>query len=166
MSVALWLPVRSASFAPIAWVKRIANASLETGPVQADLSGATATGCASVYVPSASRADETDSAASPAVEVTEALVDAVQAFATPAVNAPNEAGGPSVSESVAGTVPLTVGGCSGGATWTTNDALLVRPARSVAEHITEVGPIGNTDPDGFEHDRSSGSPNASTPCAS
>ena len=48
---------------------------------------------------------ETDNAASPAVEITLAVVDAVYSFATPGVNAPNVAGVPSVSASVAGTVP-------------------------------------------------------------
>src|SRR3954466_10527341 len=39
--------------------------------------------------------------------MTLAVVLAVYSFATPGVNAPNEAGPPSVSESVAGTVPPT-----------------------------------------------------------
>src|SRR3954471_3570215 len=47
----------------------------------------------------------TDSAASPAVEMTFAVVVAVYSFATPGVNEPSEAAGPSVSASVAGTVP-------------------------------------------------------------
>src|SRR5262249_5170177 len=50
----------------------------------------------------------TDSAASPAVEITSADVDAVYVFATPGVNAPKLAGAPRVSESVAGVVPPTV----------------------------------------------------------
>jgi hypothetical protein len=49
----------------------------------------------------------TVSAASPAVEMTFAVVDAVYVLATPGVNAPNAAGAPSVSASVAGTVPPT-----------------------------------------------------------
>ena len=48
---------------------------------------------------------ETLSVASPALEITFAVVEAVYSRSTPAVNAPNVAGGPSVSESVAGTVP-------------------------------------------------------------
>ena len=54
------------------------------------------------------------SSASPAVETTFAVVDAEYSRATPGVNAPNCAGGPSVSESVAGTVPPTPPG-----TWVT-----------------------------------------------
>ena len=45
--------------------------------------------------------------ASPAVETTVACDEAAYVFATPGVNAPNVAGAPSVSESVAGTVPPT-----------------------------------------------------------
>src|SRR5689334_9639606 len=45
------------------------------------------------------------SAASPAVEMTLAVVPAVYVLPRPGVNAPNEAGVPSESESVAGTVP-------------------------------------------------------------
>src|SRR3954454_13611951 len=51
---------------------------------------------------------ETVSAASPAVEMTLAGVDAVYSCPTPGVNAPNEAAGPSVSDRVAGTEPPTV----------------------------------------------------------
>ena len=47
----------------------------------------------------------TVSVASPAVEMTFAVVDAVYSFATPGVNAPKLAGAPIVSASVAGTVP-------------------------------------------------------------
>ena len=46
----------------------------------------------------------TDSVASPAVEMTLAVVEAVYSRATPGVNAPNVAGAPIVSDSVAGTV--------------------------------------------------------------
>ena len=42
------------------------------------------------------------------MEITVAVVDAVYSFATPGVNAPNAAGAPSVSASVAGTVPPAV----------------------------------------------------------
>ena len=48
------------------------------------------------------------SAASPAVETTVAVVDAVYSRATPGVKAPKDAGAPSVSASVAGTEPPTV----------------------------------------------------------
>jgi hypothetical protein len=53
----------------------------------------------------------TDSVASPALEITLAVVEAVYSRATPGVKAPNEAGAPSVSDSVAGTTPPT--GASG-----------------------------------------------------
>ena len=53
------------------------------------------------------------SSASPAVEITVAVVDASYVLATPGVNAPNVAGAPSVSDSVAGTVPVT-GAVTGG----------------------------------------------------
>src|SRR5438309_463505 len=49
----------------------------------------------------------TDRVASPAVLVTVAVVDASYVRSTPGVNGPNAAGAPSVSESVAGTVPPT-----------------------------------------------------------
>src|SRR3954452_7370420 len=49
----------------------------------------------------------TESAASPAVLITLALMLAAYSFATPGVNAPKAAGVPSVSASVAGTVPPT-----------------------------------------------------------
>src|SRR4051794_17878422 len=49
--------------------------------------------------------------ASPALEVTLAVVLAAYVFATPGVKAPNAAGVPSVSDSVAGTLPPT------GASW-------------------------------------------------
>ena len=50
---------------------------------------------------------ETVSVASPAVETTLAVVEAVYSRATPGVNAPKDAGAPSVSASVAGTMPPT-----------------------------------------------------------
>src|SRR5439155_19930629 len=49
----------------------------------------------------------TESVASPAVETTFAVVAAVYVLPTPGVNVPSDAGGPSASESVAGTVPPT-----------------------------------------------------------
>src|SRR6185312_9186945 len=50
----------------------------------------------------------TDRFAEPAVEMTFAVVLAVYSLSTPGVNAPNDAAGPSESDSVAGTVPPTV----------------------------------------------------------
>ena len=49
----------------------------------------------------------TVSVASPALEITLAVVVAVYSRATPGVNAPKLAGAPDVSDSVAGTVPPT-----------------------------------------------------------
>src|SRR5690242_5067474 len=49
----------------------------------------------------------TDSVASPAVEITVAVVEAVYSLATPGVNGPKFAGAPIVSASVAGTEPPT-----------------------------------------------------------
>src|SRR3954454_22550654 len=49
----------------------------------------------------------TVSVASPAVEITVAVVEAVYSLATPGWNAPKVAGAPSVSDSVAPTVPPT-----------------------------------------------------------
>src|SRR4051795_8657994 len=49
----------------------------------------------------------TVSVASPAVLTTVAVVEALYSLATPGVKAPNCTGGPSVSDSVAGTVPPT-----------------------------------------------------------
>ena len=83
----------------------IANVSLLTGPLQLVFAGVMTTGCASRRAPLLSVASDALRAASPAVDVTVAVVDAVYSFATPGVNGPNDAGAPSVSARVAGTVP-------------------------------------------------------------
>ena len=54
--------------------------------------------------------------------ITVAVVDAVYSFATPGVNAPNAAGAPSVSDSVAGTEPPT--GASATSVWTISEPRL------------------------------------------
>src|SRR5262245_4077452 len=77
VSVVEYAPVRSGSFAAIGCLKPIANSSLETGPVQLDFSGVTSSGEASENAPLVRWPGETDSAASPAVDVTVALVCAV-----------------------------------------------------------------------------------------
>src|SRR5690348_6807403 len=83
--------------------------SLDTGANHADFVSEVCSGSGNENAPLASRAGpETDSAASPAVEMTFAVVLAVYSFATPGVNAPKVAGAPSVSDSVAGTTPPTV----------------------------------------------------------
>src|SRR5689334_19028062 len=82
--------------------------SLETGPVHVVFDSSTRSGSGSVNAPLARwPGSETDRVASPAVEMTLAFDVAVYSFATPGVNAPNEAGAPSVRLSVAGTVPPT-----------------------------------------------------------
>ena len=111
VSVLLYVPVRSASLAPIACLNVIVTWSLETGPVHVDFENCTCTGWASVKEPLTSLpvlvelGSDTLRVASPALEITLAVVLAVYSRATPGVNAPNEAGVPRPSESVAGTVP-------------------------------------------------------------
>ena len=104
------MPVLSASLAPTACRKVIVELPLDTGPgprVRRDLhpqrlrQRERAVG---IRRPGS----DTVSAASPAVEVTFAVVVAVYSRATPGVNAGNVAALPSVSASVAGTVPPTV----------------------------------------------------------
>ena len=100
--------MRSASFAPIACLNVMSTRSLDVGPDQADFENATCSGCGSENAPLVRwPGSDTVSAASPAVLITFAVDDAVYSFATPGVNAPNVAGAPSVSDSVAGTVPPT-----------------------------------------------------------
>ena len=115
VSVFEYAPVRSASVALICCLNEIVTDSFDTGAVQLDLLNATCSGSGSVNVPLARYAGDgaTDSAASPAVEITFAVVDAVYSFARPGVNAPKLAGVPSVSASVAGTLPPTVPGTVG-----------------------------------------------------
>src|SRR4051794_5279001 len=82
--------------------------ALDTGPLHDPGAMSTRKGCASVNAPLVSRpGSETLSVASPAVLITFAVVVAVYSRATPGTNAPKLAGVPSVSESVAGTMPLT-----------------------------------------------------------
>ena len=82
--------------------------ALETGPLQDAGSTVTCSGCGSVYVPlRRCPGSETESAASAAELTTLAVVVATYSRATPGWNAPNVAGGPSVSVSVAGTDPPT-----------------------------------------------------------
>src|SRR3954468_11673023 len=82
--------------------------SFATGALQLALLSSTRSGSGSENAPLVRwPGSDTVSAASPAVEITLAVVDAAYSLATPGVNAPNEAGAPSVSESVAGTVPPT-----------------------------------------------------------
>src|SRR4051812_24029633 len=109
VSVFEYDPVRSASLAPMSCLKPITNASLDTGALHVRGTPRTCSGCGSENAPLVMWPGSlTLSVAFPAVEITFAVVDASYVCATPAVNAPNEAAGPSVSDSVAGTVPPTV----------------------------------------------------------
>src|SRR5215207_4946120 len=89
----------------MACLNAIANVSLLAGPLQLVFSGVMVTGWASRNAPLASVVGDAVSAASPAVEVTVAVLEAVYSCATPGVNEPNDAGAPSVSDNVAGTAP-------------------------------------------------------------
>src|SRR5262245_30259747 len=81
--------------------------SLEVGPVHCDFENATCTGFGSENAPLVRYSGpDTLSVASPAVEMMLAVVEAVYVLATPGVKAPKEAGAPSDSDSVAGTVPV------------------------------------------------------------
>src|SRR5689334_14295480 len=83
--------------------------SLDTGALQLALLNETRSGSGSENAPLVRwPGSETLSVASPAVLMTVALVDAVYSFSMPGVKAPNVAGAPSDSGSVAGTVPPTV----------------------------------------------------------
>ena len=108
VSVRLYVPVRRASVAAIAWRNVIATAALETGCVQLAGFISTRSDCGRENVPFVRRPGSlTVSAALPAVEITLAVVDAVYSRVTPGWKAPKDAFAPSKSESVAGTVPPT-----------------------------------------------------------
>jgi hypothetical protein len=83
-------------------------------PVLAALRARACSACGSVNAPltrwpaAVPPASVTLRIASPAVEMTFAVVLDSYSLATPAVNAPKLTGGPIVSESVPGTVPLTL----------------------------------------------------------
>src|SRR5690242_16248436 len=83
----------------------IVTASLETGADQVDLLNAICSGSSSENAPLDSLPPSVVRVASPAVEMTFAVVEAVYVLSTPGVNALKVAGAPSVSDSVAGTVP-------------------------------------------------------------
>src|SRR5689334_18087346 len=90
------------------WRNVIATDAFDTGPVQDAGAMSTRSGSGSENAPFARcPGSETVSAASPAVLTTFAAVVAVYSRSAPGVNAPNYAGAPSVSESVAGTSPPT-----------------------------------------------------------
>src|SRR5688572_25500698 len=86
----------------------MATVSLDTGAVQAALLNSTRSGSGRANAPLVRWPGSlTVRAASPALEITLAVVPAVYSFVAPGVNAPNDAGAPSDSDRVAGTVPPT-----------------------------------------------------------
>jgi hypothetical protein len=103
VTFARYSPVRSGSDAAITCLNATANVSLLTGASQRVRSGRTTSGRASENGPLESVAGDTLSVASPAVEVTVAVVEPVRSCATPGTNAPSETGAPRLSDSVAGT---------------------------------------------------------------
>src|SRR3954470_5679810 len=91
------------------WLNPIVTASCDTGADQLDFENDTCSASGSENAPLLIWPGSlTLSAASPAVLSTSAVVCAVYVLSRPAVNAPKLAGPPSVSDSVAGTVPPTV----------------------------------------------------------
>src|SRR4051812_46289866 len=90
------------------WRNVIVTGSSDTGFVHVALESSTRSGSGSENAPLVRwPGSETLSVASPAVEVTVAVVEAVYSLSAPGVNGPKLAGEPYVSESVAGTVPPT-----------------------------------------------------------
>src|SRR4051794_19241448 len=90
------------------WRNVIVEAALDTGALHAFGAISTRSASGSENAPLVRwPGSETDSAALAAVEMTLAVVLALYSFSTPGANAPNDAAAPSVSESVAGTVPPT-----------------------------------------------------------
>src|SRR3954447_3031297 len=84
---------------------------------------------------------EIDSVASPAVEITLAVVPAVYGLATPGVNGANDAGAPSESDRVAGTEPEAPPSASSAATsrrWVCTGSTL--PAMSCEVHLIVYAP--------------------------
>src|ERR1700754_4923186 len=70
VSVFAYVPVRSGSFAPIAWGDATSTTSLDAGALHADRESETPSGCARANAPFARWPPLTDSAASPALDVT------------------------------------------------------------------------------------------------
>ena len=90
--VLLYEPVRNASLTPMCCRNVIATDALETGPIHDAGTISTRNGCGNENVPFIRcPGSETVSEASPAVEMTLAVVDAVYSRSTPAANAPKEA---------------------------------------------------------------------------
>src|SRR5690349_10525032 len=94
----------------------IADTALETGPLHDAGAISTRNASGSENAPfSRCPGSDTESVASAPVDVTVAVVVAVYSRSTPGANVPNDAPAPSMSESVAGTVPPTpTAGCTPG----------------------------------------------------
>src|SRR4051812_40387321 len=108
-----YVPVRSGSVLLMSCDMPMVTESLETGAVHEDFESVMVNGCARAKEPLTSLlvlvvlGSDQLSAASPAEEMTLAVVEAVYVRVTPGVNEPSWMAGPSVRASVAGTVPLT-----------------------------------------------------------
>src|SRR4051794_28659458 len=90
------------------WRNVMATGSFDTGAVHVALLNSTRSGSGSENAPLVRWPGSlTPSVASPAVEVTVAVVEAVYSRSTPGVKAPKLPVAPSVRESVGGTVPPT-----------------------------------------------------------
>src|SRR4051812_6370279 len=90
------------------WLNETATGSFETGALQLDFESRIWSGSGSVKAPLARwPAGAAVSAASPALEMTFAVVCVVYVRSTPGAKAPKVGTEPRVSESVGGTVPLT-----------------------------------------------------------
>src|SRR3954454_7081143 len=179
VSVLLYEPVRSASVDLTSWLYSIVTASLDTGafhvsrfsgeadeptllyavPVLAALRARACSGWARTNVPltrwpvPSELGSATLSVASPAVEMTVAVVDARYGFVMPGVKTPNCTGAPSVSDSVAPTLPPTVP-LTGTRRLTTTLKVLTcetLPFASLARQLTTVVPIANLEPDSGRH---------------
>src|SRR3954469_72707 len=148
------MPVRSGSSAAIDCLNVIGTDSPAVGAVHVLMTPRPCSGEARANAPLTSRpvlvalGSATDSFASPALEVTVAVVPAVYSSATPGAKAPNWTGVPIVSASVGGTVPLTA---SSPPTSTVNVAFEVLPLASVATHVTTVWPILKLEPEAGSH---------------
>src|SRR4051812_40711768 len=132
-------------------LKPMVTASLDVGPLQLDLLNATCSGSARLNVPLVSVPPSVVSAASPAVEMTFAVVDASYVRSTPGVNAPNAAGVPSVRARVAGTEPPASPVCWLMSVTTTSKDFVAEalPLASIAVQDTCVVPTANVVPEAF-----------------
>src|SRR4051812_21946392 len=93
------------------WRNVIVTGSLDTGAVHEAFENSARSGSLNANDPFVSTPGSlTVSAASPAVLITFAVVVAVYSLSRPGAKGPNDAGAPSVNESVAGTEPPTVPG--------------------------------------------------------